>query len=444
MSAAYRSSSSANTGSSPAASLLITLPSGIQVNDVLLASISVAGGSSATITTPTGWTLVMTKNEVTNVLMNTYWRLVTGYETTSYAWPFDASRQASGVILAYSGAYGFPPSGYTSNTAVSSTTTATASISATYETGLSIQFFAAYNTTALTTMTAGGSFTQRADTCSTASAFIETVGQDVTEGGMPLGQLPANAATISLAAASVATLIMLEDARPAYNSGLVEDEFVIGSTTSSVTSITSKNINTNFNNVVLLALVAIGKGAATVSSLTASGLTWVNVGRSTAAGGSVELWRTFVPTPQQGITVTMNMSTSVADINYLIVGMVGADITGTNGSGAIGAFSTGSSSSAAPTISITTTRNNSWVWGGFNDPAYSSGLATPAGLTLLRTVSDATTVTRSWFLRSLSITPASGTTVALNMTGPPDSCNTLAVEILPAVTHHMSALGSGT
>ena len=44
-----------------------------------------------------------------------------------------------------------------------------------------------------------------------------------------------------------------------------------------------------------------------------------------------------------------------------------SDTSGTNGSGAIGATAHGQRESGAPSASLTTTRNNSWVFGVGND-----------------------------------------------------------------------------
>ena len=50
-----------------------------------------------------------------------------------------------------------------------------------------------------------------------------------------------------------------------------------------------------------------------------------------------------------------------------VVTFTGVDTTGTNGAGAVGATGTGNAASGAPTASLVTTRNNSWVFGVGND-----------------------------------------------------------------------------
>jgi hypothetical protein len=291
-------------------------------------------------------------------------------------------------------------------------------------------------------MTAGGSFTQRVDTCTSASAFVEVAGQDLAK-GLTVGAIAASAATIvSQTATSIANTVVLEDQRPAFN-GLAEDEFLVNSFTTAKTTLTTATISTNMPNELVLMFFNIQKGATTVSSVTTAGLTWVNVGRANTNAGSVELWRTFVATPQI-YTMTVNFSASTVSGNFMVVGLVGADMTGTNGSGAVGAFNTGSSTNAAPTITVTTTRNNSWVWGAGNDPVATTTATAGSNQTILRTTSDATNTCRSWMQRQNALTSSAGSNVTINATAPSaDSCNILAVEILPAVYHSLGATGAG-
>jgi hypothetical protein len=422
----------------------LSLPAGTAVNDVLLVCINTTGGTGATITAPTGWTLIASVNETTDIKTAAYWRLATGYDAASYAWTFDTTRQAAGVMLAYSGAYSFfPPESLTASASTAATTTPASGANSTYETGLSIQFFGAYNVTSATTMTAGGAYTQRVDTCTTASAFVEVAAQEASK-GLVMGGITSTAATISASATSTEINFFLEDQRPAFNY-IGEDEFVVGSSsTAGFTSRTSSAITTNFPNEVLLAFISVNQGSTTISSVTGGGLTWVNAGRANTNSGSVELWRAFAPVPLAQFSVVMNFSASTKSCNYLIVGLIGADITGTNGSGAIGALNTAAINASAPTVSLTTTRNYSWVWGIVNNSSSTNTCTVGSGQTQLRNAQDTTNACRSWMQRQSSLTAASGTVVTINDTAPTtDTCNILAVEILPAVTHHLGTLGVG-
>jgi hypothetical protein len=443
MAVSYRSSSSANTGSTPATSLSVSLPSGAQVNDVMLASVGVSNGGSVGITAPSGWTRVTNIAGSSDMNLEVYWHLVTGYETTPIAFTFSGSCQASVAIVDYSGAYTYIPPAYATNsTGTATTSTVTAVPNSTYTSGLSIQFFGAYNTTAQSTMTANGSYTQRIDTCTTVSQFVEVCIQDVTKSGS-MGGVTSNAATISQSATSTAITIMLEAQRSAFNI-LGEDEFIVGGWSSSIASEATVTMATNLPNELLLCFVNIQKGSTTVSGISGGGYTWVNVGRANSNAGSCELWRTFAPVPAS-FTNTITFSAATISGTYLMVGIVGASISGTNGAGGIGAFSIGTSSSAAPTITVTTTRNNSWVWGTGNDPTNNTGFSVGTGQTLLRQNGDSTNVCSSGFSQQTALTATSGTNVTINYTSPSaDSCNILAVEILPAINRNMESLGVGS
>ena len=115
-----------------------------------------------------------------------------------------------------------------------------------------------------------------------------------------------------------------------------------------------------------------------------------------------------------------------------VVTFTGVDTSGVNGAGAVGATGTGSGASGAPTASLVTTRNNSWVFGVGND--WDGAIARTAGANqtvvhqLLLSSGDT-----FWVQKQNSTTPLSGTTVTINDTAPTaDRYNLSAVEILPA------------
>ncbi len=441
MGVTYRSSATNNTGATPASSLTLAMPSGFQPNDQLIVALAVAGGTGATVTTPTGWTLLSSTTESTDVQLCTYWKLATGYEGSTL-WTFDSARQASGAIAAYSGAGSYAPPTIGTGTKTASTSTASiGNVNSTWETGLSIQIFGVQNTSVATTVTATGSFSQRADTCTSATSFVEVVIQDKPK-ALTLGGITTSAGTISTAANSLGINFFMDDQRPIFSS-LATDYYVVGTSSTSNTTRTTANFAVNQPNELLLAFVMIQNGTTTISSITGGGLTWVNVTRSNTKAGSTELWRAFAPTPQTFIgTITFSAAT-VSD-SWMFVGIVGADMTGTNGSGAIGAVATAGSAGVAPTVSLTTTRNNSWVFGAVNDSSASTTPTAGSNQTLLRTVSDGTNLASGWTQRQNTITPTSGTVVTINNTAPStDTCNILAVEILPAVSHSLGSTGAG-
>jgi hypothetical protein len=115
-----------------------------------------------------------------------------------------------------------------------------------------------------------------------------------------------------------------------------------------------------------------------------------------------------------------------------VISFTGVDTSGTNGSGAIGSTKSVGSASGAPTATLVTTRNNSWVFGVGND--YDNAISRTPGASqslvhqYLAPVGDT-----YWMQMQNSPTPLSGTSVTINDTAPTGDRYNLAIcEILPA------------
>jgi hypothetical protein len=443
MAVAYRSSTSTNSGAATAGSIVITVPSGVQIHDSLIAAIAV-DGSASTITPPAGWTLLRNSNNATvGARSAVYWRLADGTEPATYTWNLDSSRFVSGAMLSYSGANVFvPPSNATTNTTAASTTINGSATNTTYEAGVVLQIMLARNATAASTLTPGGSFVEREDTCTTATTFINLEVQDIAK-GLPMNSSTASNATCSQTAQGICNTVFLEELRPTFNV-IGEDEFSVNSIAAANTTMTTLNFQTTGYNEVILACVAINKDTNTVTSITHASLTFVNVTRANTNAGSMEVWRAFAPIPIAPSTITINFASSVS-VNAMVAGFIGADFTGTNGSGAIGNTNTGSTTAAAASITLTTTRNNSWVFAAASQGnATASTITAGTAQTVLRSQNDTVNVCASWVWRQNSLTPASGTVVTMNCTAPTTgNCNMVTVELLPAVIKNFGALGVG-
>jgi hypothetical protein len=193
-------------------------------------------------------------------------------------------------------------------------------------------------------------------------------------------------------------------------------------------------MSTTMGNELLLAFVAadyLGGTNTTVTSVTGGGLTWVLVVRSNAKSGDFEIWRTFAPSVLSNVAVTATLSQSVVS-SITVMSFTGVDTTGTNGSGAIGASKNASAASGAPTVTLVTTRNNSWVFGGGND--FDNAIARTVG-TNQSLVHQYLTPTGDtyWVQMQNNPTAVSGTSVAINDAAPTtDMYNVAAVEVLPA------------
>ena len=453
MAAAYRSSSTANTATTPASSLVVSMPTGVQPNDNLFAAIAVDGGSGATISTPTGWTLLQSGSESTDLLLVIFWRLADGTEAGSYTWTFDSARNASGSIDAYSGGSLKIPRAGPLTYGTAGTSFASDNIQGSY-TGMPIEFNASFNTTAAGSWTAPSGFTRHTDQSTTkpSSNYIGLSTSNYSNQtwmltGAPSGLNFTNSQTVKAQFA----VAFLEDYHSAVNqtvaSPLVIDNFSFGAlSTTAATGHNSASVQqvTHYPNELILLAITFGKTAATVSSVTGGGLTWTFAGRQNTSAGNVEFWYAFAPNPgtyQPNIT----FSGSVTGDWYMSGSIQNVDMTGTNGSGAIGAIAGSSTTLAAPSTNITTTRNGSMIFAVANNATNTTVHTTPGGQTVIRAQADSTNnVVGGWWFESNPVATA-GTVVTMNLTAPTNATmNMLAIEILPAISHGLASTGAGT
>jgi len=137
---------------------------------------------------------------------------------------------------------------------------------------------------------------------------------------------------------------------------------------SASTTIATPAFSTTSGNELLLAFVAtdyISGSNTKVHSITGGGLTWTLVKRTNVQSGTAEIWRAFATNPLSSVTVRATLPQEVA-ASITLVTYTGVDGTG-SGAGAVGATGSGATNPGAPTASLVTTRNNSWVFGVGND-----------------------------------------------------------------------------
>ena len=124
-----------------------------------------------------------------------------------------------------------------------------------------------------------------------------------------------------------------------------------------------------------------------------------------------------------------------------VVSFTGADATGANGSGAIGANASASAASGAPTASLATTRNNSWVFGVGDDWDKATARTLGANQTMIHQLL-ASSADTYWVQRQNSTTALSGTSVTINDTAPTtDRYNLTIVEVLPPAAGVVATYG---
>jgi hypothetical protein len=237
---------------------------------------------------------------------------------------------------------------------------------------------------------------------------------------------------------------LLVAAAPAW-CAIAIDVNVSTNRSTSGSNITSPAFSTASANELLLAFVATDANSSgiTVTSVTGAGLTWALVRRTNAQLGTAEIWRAFAAAKLSSVTARANLSQSAA-ASITVVGFTGIDTSGTTGSGAIGATGSSSANPGAPSASLVTTRNNSWVFGVGSDWDSATARTLGANQTMvnqyLASVGDT-----YWVQRQNAPTAASGTTVTLNDTAPTtDRYNLTIVEVLAAPVSGTTSTVSGT
>ena len=225
-------------------------------------------------------------------------------------------------------------------------------------------------------------------------------------------------------------------AQTASTSVLAIDATVSADARSNSTTAIAPALNTTSGNELLLAFIAtdyLSGANTTVTGVAGGSLTWLLVQRTNTQSGSAEIWRAFAPSPLSNVAVTATLSQKVLS-SITVISFTGADTTGTNGSGAIGATGSANAHSGAPTATLVTTRNNSWVFGVGVDFDNAIARTTGSGQTMVHQDLSSTGDTY-WVQRETNSTPAAGTSVTINDTAPTgDRYDLSIVEVLPSLT----------
>jgi chitobiase/beta-hexosaminidase-like protein len=208
-----------------------------------------------------------------------------------------------------------------------------------------------------------------------------------------------------------------------------------GSATTSGTTATTNSFSTG-TNVALMAFVTgnVAGNAGDVSGIVTTGLTWVKVVSATGVGisnGFTSIWRAQSTSALAGVTAQATMTSSTDRMIY-VVPFTGADLTGTDGSNAVGANNKFGGSSGAPSGSVTTTRDGSWIWGILED--WSTDVTPVLGSNQTQQkIFHGGAADSSWVQSQTATTTTSGTSVTINDTSPTaDNWDLAVVEVMPA------------
>jgi hypothetical protein len=174
---------------------------------------------------------------------------------------------------------------------------------------------------------------------------------------------------------------------------------------------------------LLLAFVGSdGPGSAQTVTVSGGGLSWSLVKRANSQLGDAEIWSARATTQLTNVNITATQSRAGYDESLTVVAF--------KGSGGVGAAVAGGAGSGGPSLSLTTTKASSLVFGVGND--YDNAIArTPgSGQTLVHQWLDNATGDTFWVQRVTALTAAAGTAVTINDTAPTgDRWNMSIVEI---------------
>jgi hypothetical protein len=105
-SVSYVASSASAMSSTPVGSVTITAPAGLATGDALIAFVGQnTSGLPIVTAVPTGWTLVLEKNDGSSIGVAVYSRVATSADvaSTTYTWTFQGSARSGGLMLDFRG-----------------------------------------------------------------------------------------------------------------------------------------------------------------------------------------------------------------------------------------------------------------------------------------------------------------------------------------------------
>jgi beta-lactam-binding protein with PASTA domain len=244
-------------------------------------------------------------------------------------------------------------------------------------------------------------------------------------GGLVISQTPTGGSTA--ARGSNVALVISQGTAPTIAS------FVTRNNTTPNTTITSPGFAVAAN-TLLVAFISTD-GNATGTNIVVNGvnnnnsapaLTWTRAQRANTQRGTSEIWYAFSPTARASITVVGVLSQSqVAQMT--VVGFTGAQNTLAGAATAITSKATGVAGD--PSLTLTTTKPNSWIFGVGNDWDNRKVVTANAGSTIIAQSPTAITDT-FWTVRTTTPQPQSGVTATIGVAGlGTDRYNFAAIEI---------------
>jgi hypothetical protein len=220
-------------------------------------------------------------------------------------------------------------------------------------------------------------------------------------------------------------------AMPSYATTLALDTVVTTKQVTAGPAIDSPALSTRIGGELLLAFIATdGPEADTqaFAAVTGGGLSWRPVVRANEQAGAAEIWAAWASSALTGVHVTAVRATGSWHGQLTVAAFIGADRAAPVGTAVRASAATG-----APTLTATTTRAGSWMWGVGNDWDH----AVPRSLVRYQRMVDQSVDTlvddTYWAQRTKGALSSPGTRVRFGAWSPTDDrWNLAAVEIVPA------------
>lgn len=237
--------------------------------------------------------------------------------------------------------------------------------------------------------------------------------------------------------------LLLLSSTSAFGALAIDVNVSTGLAGASKTNFDTPAFTTSSGNQVLILRIATSSSGNSVSSITTSGLSWTFVAQSSiSAHGDAEIWRASTTVALTGVIATVTMASNIGSQYLGVISFTGADLTGTNGAGAIGAIQRQNNTSGVshqPTCTLTTTRDQSFVVGAMTDWDTQIQFAVTAGNTMdgirLSPTSDTELIVR----KTTNVSGLTSTTLNFSNAATTAETEFVCVEILAALGASTSA-----
>ncbi len=216
---------------------------------------------------------------------------------------------------------------------------------------------------------------------------------------------------------------------PTVSSAPVLDKTVTTKQASGSGSISSPGITTAQPNELLVAFIASDGpttgGSQRITAVTGGGLTWTLRARANAQAGTAEIWSAAATNVVTNAIVTATRTTGSYQGMITVAAFQGASLT------VNGAAANASASSGAPSVTLTTTKANSLVWGIGDDWDRAVARTVSANQTKFSEYLSPSSDT-FWVQYVTAPSAAAGVTATISCSAPTnDRWNLAAFEILP-------------